>query len=68
LKEDAMRHYRLKVILLSLGVLIGYGSAAARAFYWHERGHGWYGGDGSRGYDHCHERGASAEPGKPTPG
>jgi hypothetical protein len=57
-----MRHYRLKVILLSLGVLVGYGAAAGRAFYWHEHGRGWYGG-----HD-CHEHGGGAEPGKPTPG
>jgi len=57
-----MRHYRLKVILLSLGVLVGYGAAAGHAFYWHEHGHGWYGGH------HCHEHGDGAEPEKPTPG
>jgi hypothetical protein len=63
-----MRHYRLKVILLSLGVLVGYGAAAGRAFYWHEHGHGWYGGHRHGGYDPCHRHEGSAEPAKPTPG
>lgn len=62
-----MRHYRLKVILLSLGVLVGYGAAAGRAFYWHEHGHRWYGGQGHR-HDRCHDHAGSTKPAEPTPG
>ena len=36
-----MRHYRLKVLLLSLGVVLGYGSALAH-FAWHRNHRGWH--------------------------
>jgi hypothetical protein len=36
-----MRHHRLKVLLLSLGVVFGYGSALAH-FVWHHQHGGWH--------------------------
>jgi hypothetical protein len=35
-----MRNYRLKLVLLSLGVALGYGSALARAFGGYGHGYG----------------------------
>ena len=34
-----MTRYRIKLILLSLGVVVGFGSAIAHRQYWHEHGH-----------------------------
>ena len=45
-----MAHYRLKIALLALGVVLGYGSAFAHFSHRHDwAGHG-------HGYGHCHCR------------
>jgi hypothetical protein len=35
-----MTRYRIKVFLLALGVVVGFGSAIARHHYWHDGHHG----------------------------
>jgi hypothetical protein len=52
-----MRGYRLRVTLLSLGVVLGYGSAAAH-LYWH----GAYGP-----HAHCHHHAHADEPASYAP-
>ena len=47
-----MRNYRLRVMLLTLGVVLGYGSAAAHLYH-----HGMH-----AGYGHCHRHGHHDRP------
>ena len=42
-----MVRHRLKIVLLSLGVVFGYGSALAHFTHWHGYDYGWHG--------HCHD-------------
>jgi hypothetical protein len=46
-----MGRYRLRIVLLSLGVVLGYGSAVAHFTHWHGYGYG---------YGHCrHDHGSN---------
>lgn len=48
-----MRRFRIRVVLLSLGVVLGYGSAIGRAWY----GHGWYDHHHGHRHDGCRDQG-----------
>lgn len=70
-----MRRYHVKVALLTLGVLFGFGSAIARYGYGYELGPGCHGRHhGHHGYHHhhhdcdCDPGGAHDEPASDAPG
>jgi hypothetical protein len=60
---DYHRYHRLKVLLLSLGVVLGYGSAIAH-FAWHRGHYGWHHACADMPWDAPHE---SAPKPNPTP-
>jgi hypothetical protein len=54
-----MGRYRLRIVLLSLGVVLGYGSAVAHFMHWHGYGYGY-------GHGHCrHDHWSDGHPDRP---
>lgn len=62
-----MTRYRVKVVLLSLGVVLGFGSAIARQHDWHHHAHHGPGGWGACWHDAPWSEGAAAPEGAATP-
>ena len=62
-----MRRYHVKVTLLALGVLFGFGSAIARYGFGYDMGSGCHGYRGHHGYHHHHhDCGCDGEPAAPS--